>query len=343
MLILDALQQHVKEQPHKVLYHWLDEHGEIEKTVTFADLWQFSTVVAEGLSKKYGLKRGDRAMIVFPFGVEFMTALIACFRIGVVAVSVYPPNPNKLSVDIDKFAHFVKDSDSYVALSTSQYRNIVYASRIQHWNWPKDLKWIAIDKIAQTSDVTRLQIKDACYYPDLSPDDLAFIQYTSGSTREPKGVMITHGNIAHQLKFCEMAAVMLDLDPQQFVSLNWVPQYHDMGLFIAYLYPIFVGFTSYTMSPLTFLRNPIIWPLCIEKYSANATIAPNFAYQLACKRLESSGLKVNCGCLRFCTLGAEPAQFETYAMLNRVMNVSLNSIFTFYGLAEFSLAAGGGR
>eukprot|EP00961_Rhodomonas_salina_P074091 995644-Rhodomonas_salina.2 len=196
---------------------WLNKKCEVEKSFTRGQLWNYSGHVCTVLVQECGVKRGDRVMIVYPFGIDWIVGFLACCRIGAVVVSVYPPNPNRLAIDIPKFAHFVQDSQSTIALTTRAYHAVVRGSSLVR-KWPTGLKWIATDNCPEGMGAVK---------PALAPFDVpvqlsepALIQYTSGSTSDPKGVVLSHGNLSHQMQI-QRALV----DPEARVSyVGWAPQ-----------------------------------------------------------------------------------------------------------------------
>eukprot|EP01134_Creolimax_fragrantissima_P003368 CFRG3368T1 len=355
-LFLESMERLSKERPDRLSVAFLNASGDVQVSVTRLQLWKYSETVARRLLHNYNINKGDRCLLVYPPGIDFAIALIACLRLGVIAVSVYPPNPEKIDVDIPKFIYFVNDSGSRIALTTRKYKRFVQmSSAISSKHWPKDLTWIITDECRLNDDDKRDAYIDRCSASvaakldcKRSPSDLAFIQYTSGSTGSPKGVMLSHGNVSHQCSSCTIA---FDTDlhdviqTEDYVYVGWVPQYHDLGLFGGLLVPLQFGCTSYIMSPLDFLRNPTIWPKAMSKYKANITCAPNFAYGLACKHTRSEGLVMDLSRMKIFANGGEPAGIDTGALVREtwctVANVkhsaAENTFINGYGQAETSL------
>ena len=195
--------------------------------------------LASQLRTKFSLSVGDRALLVFFPGLEFTASLLACFKAGIIAVPVFPPNPRKLRKDLDHFVSIQKSSGAKFALTHSQYnfaKKIADTARVfqfdQAIQWPT-LQWIVVDGILSKGK----SIVPKSFVPYASKDDdVAFLQYTSGSTSEPKGVMITHGNLSHNLT---MITKELQVDTAT-INVSWLPQYHDMGLIGEFLTPIFL-------------------------------------------------------------------------------------------------------
>jgi len=319
----------------KLIYAWLDKNNAIASSFTRQQLHQHSLNLAFVLKEKHGIVCGDRIMIVYPFGLDFIVSMLACWRIGVVVVSVYPPNPNKLAVDIEKFAHFVADCAAKVALTTSTFKRIVKISKVVHRNWPADLKWISTDSYPTSSQVPSGW--NPLHKNNLT--DLALIQYTSGSTGNPKGIMLSFGNLTNQISYSIRMGQNMDPECKDSfegsVCVSWTPQYHDMGLIITYLLPLISGGISYAMSPLTFIADPPIWPKAMQKYKATFSNGPYFALALTCKRISAGNYpKFDCSSVRSIILGAEPSDISILPSVETYMGVPAASIAHSYGQAE---------
>eukprot|EP01134_Creolimax_fragrantissima_P002310 CFRG2310T1 len=335
-LFMEAFERLVFADPHRMSMTFLDSKSEVQKSFTRGEIWAHSGYVAEKMVTKYGIKAGDRVMIVYPPGIDFVVALVACLRLGIVLVSVYPPNPKKLDVDIPKFAHFVSDSGSRVALTTKAFKRLVNISN-RTKQWPKCLQWVSTDEYKPIGEIKQ-QSTVAGIDQKRHSSDLAIIQYTSGSTGKPKGIMISHGNIGHQCQYIipSLRKVYPEKPINEIRYVGWVPQYHDLGFFIGILVALQTGYQSYIMSPITFLKNPTLWPIAMEKYKADFTVGPNFAFCLACKRTRDKGMTVNLQHMKAFGQGGEPAQIESKQLMEEVWNIRPNAFYNFYGLAESS-------
>eukprot|EP00121_Abeoforma_whisleri_P004182 Awhi_evm1s3778 len=304
--ILHALEKLKNENPDKLMYCWLDEKANIVNSYTRVEFWNASRALGSALRTKYKIEYGDRVMV--------------------------------LDIDIPKFKHFVADSGANIALTSKSFRRIIRVSSIRH-KWPKKLKWIAIDSYASTSS----SLVDN-FHPvsKVNPDVLALIQYTSGSTGQPKEVMITHRNIAAQFhmhqSFSDIPGFNKDLEGISLVS--WVPQYHDLGLIYSYLSHASMGSTGYLMSPLTFLRNPLIWLEAIERYRPSVIVGPNFSFGLVANRLTRSDLisTFDVSSVQCVISGGEPTEPNERDIAFDVIGLKKSAFFNYYGLAEHTLA-----
>eukprot|EP00286_Rhodomonas_abbreviata_P011308 CAMPEP_0181336432 /NCGR_PEP_ID=MMETSP1101-20121128/27422_1 /TAXON_ID=46948 /ORGANISM="Rhodomonas abbreviata, Strain Caron Lab Isolate" /LENGTH=176 /DNA_ID=CAMNT_0023446739 /DNA_START=203 /DNA_END=729 /DNA_ORIENTATION=+ len=142
--LISALRSHAEKSPHETAFSWLKNDCTVETLFSWAELWHFSGMLGEKLVASQGVKRGDRVMIVYPFGLDFIIAFLACIRVGIIVVSVYPPNPARLAGDIAKFRHFVEDCQATIALTTRKYSVMVRYTSMLH-KWPKNLTWISTD------------------------------------------------------------------------------------------------------------------------------------------------------------------------------------------------------
>jgi acyl-CoA synthetase (AMP-forming)/AMP-acid ligase II len=281
--ILSKLRSWCEVQPSKAAWNFLDDKGEPIQSFTYRELDVVSQELAKYLLGKGGLKKGDRAMLVFFPGLEFMISLLACFKAGIVAVPVFPPDPRKLSKDLHHFVSIQQSSQASVALTHAAYgfakkvagiRNVLSTSGSK---WP-ELKWVAVDDVIKKAKASA----GATSLEEISLDanEVAFLQYTSGSTSEPKGVMISHGNLSHneQLIAAELKTTT------DTVCVSWLPQYHDMGLIGSYLGLLYCGGQGFYLSPISFLKNPVVWLKSMSRFKATHTQAPSFAFALATRK-----------------------------------------------------------
>mmetsp|Transcript_17948 Transcript_17948/g.22022 ORF Transcript_17948/g.22022 Transcript_17948/m.22022 type:complete len:767 (-) Transcript_17948:1146-3446(-) len=269
----------------KQLYSYLDGKGNMEKSYTYGEFDNVTKHLAAQMLGEWGLNVGDIVLLVYPPGLDFIAAFVACFRAGLVAVPVYPPHPNRKK-DMNMFVSVQSSCGANVVLTNSEYS---YAKRIAALSsvfnktspskqWP-EMRWLITNKVKSKGELSGKAAKLlVAANPKLS--DLAFLQYTSGSTAAPKGVMLTHKNLA-----CNLTAIINALEAtDDTVVVSWLPQYHDMGLIGSYLGVAYCGGSGYYMSPFSFIKSPPLWIESVSKYGATHVQAPNFAYKLTVRK-----------------------------------------------------------
>jgi thioester reductase-like protein len=338
--ILDHLDNLADEHPDKLLYSYLDVNGDPIESYTYASFLHRAQAIAGHLRKERRFAAGDRLLLAYPPGLEMICAFFGCVRAGLIPVPVYPPSSRGFQSALYKMVHIAKDCqaagiltsrDYHASLKTNLARSGVSASGVDV-DYISGLPWIAtegfVDTILDRTVVDRSKI--------------LFLQYTSGSTMEPKGVIVTHENI---LNTCPLV-----IDHPSPVVVSWLPQYHDMGLIGCYLYPALRGGTTYGFAPMDFIQRPILWFDAITTYQATATAAPNFAYDycLRAGRLSRESLEAcDLSSLRVLMCAAEPVKADTYTrFLEAFQSYGLRSesFYVAYGLAENTLAVSlGGR
>lgn len=289
MQILEALAKWTTAQPDKTIWNFLDDHAKISDSFTYKELDRASSSLAAYLLYSCNIKAGDRVLLVFIPGLQYAVSLIACFKASIIAVPVFPPDPRKLEKDIHHFISITSSSGAKVALTHSAYNfnrklagiKSIFASQGSK-TWP-ELQWIEVDDVLTRARKTTK--KDGpSLPPGPSAQDIAFLQYTSGSTSEPKGVMISHANLAHN----ETIIIKEVQANPSTICVSWLPQYHDMGLIGSYLGTLYCGGTGYYLSPLSFLKDPVLWLHAMSLYKGTHTQAPNFAYALVTRKFKEA-------------------------------------------------------
>ncbi|CAB9515555.1 D-alanine--D-alanyl carrier protein ligase [Seminavis robusta] len=334
--ILEALDHHASETPNKLVFTWVDNKCEEQSKMTFKQLEDQSNAVAARLLK-LGCKKGDRVMIAYPFGLEFLAGMFGAMKIGVIPCSIYPPNPNQLKTDMPKFCGFAKDAGANFALSTNLFAAGMTAASVLY---KTGVTWIGTDKLT----IKKRNCKKPKDYETFvgEPEDICFIQYTSGSTGRPKGVMISHKNLAENcIAISAMSGVNASNAGSTLAAL-WVPQYHDMGLVAGFMTTLYAGTSLVMASPLDFVANPLLWSDMVEKYQANLTCAPNFAYALLLKRLKQANRKANWSCVTRAMFGGEPAQSHVVEAVAEILSIQPEHVYNIYGLAESVVFLTGG-
>jgi acyl-CoA synthetase (AMP-forming)/AMP-acid ligase II len=286
--------------------------------------------------RERGVRSGERALLLYPPGLDFIPAFFGCLYAGVVAVPAYPPQPSQASRTLPRLLSIVADADVAIVLANA---NVVDAAARMMREAPGlgSIPWLATDTVSDDRAGDWREVS-------IAPDDLAFLQYTSGSTASPRGVMVSHANLLHNLAYASHAA---DRD-RSTRSVSWLPVIHDMGLIEGVLGPVFGGYTAYLMAPASFLHRPIRWLRAITRYRASTSGGPNFAYDLCVRKItDAQRAELDLSSWRAAYNGAEPIRAETLEAFNaRFKDVGFRwrSFYPVYGLAESTLLVStGGR
>jgi len=305
--------------------------GETEEVrITYAELDRQARGIAAWL-QAHGLQ-GQRAMLLYPPGLEFIAAFFGCLYAGVVAVPAYPPRMNR---SLGRIQAIAADCDARVALTTSAVLERVQPLLVTSRDLMK-VRWRATDDVNGMSD-------SAWENPNVGPGTLAFLQYTSGSTGKPKGVMLTHGNLVHNSGVIKH---LFDQSQRTGKGVFWLPSYHDMGLIGGILQPMFISRPNYLMSPVAFLQRPMRWLQAISRYGATISGGPNFAYDLCVRKStpeQRAALDLSSWELAF--NGAEPVRAETidrFCEMFAPCGFRREAFYPCYGLAEATLIVTGG-
>jgi acyl-CoA synthetase (AMP-forming)/AMP-acid ligase II len=319
--LVDILEYRATYQPDKIAYRFLD-NGETEgKTLTYQQLAQKAQAIASNLKSLNA--QGQRALLLYLPGLDFISAFFGCLYAGVIAVPVYPPRRNQ---SLQRLEVIIQDSQAAIALTTSAI--------IKDINTESSLITIATDTLADATAAWQIDIID--------PQSIAFLQYTSGSTGVPKGVMVTHNNILHN---CEQIyrGFGHHSDSQGVI---WLPVYHDMGLIGGVIQPLYGGFPVNLMSPVDFLQKPLRWLEAISRYKSTTSGGPNFAYDLCLRKVTPEQLEnLDLSSWEVAFTGAEPVRAETLAAFSTKFapcGFRREAFYPCYGMAEATLFISGG-
>ncbi len=330
--LVDLLGIRSKEAPERLLYTFLRD-GESEfASYTYAELDRRARAIAAVLQGDN--VPGDRALLLFPPGLDFISAFFGCLYAGVVAVPAYPPRPNQ---GLAKLRSIALDARPAVALTTA-----AIAGKVMDWVGEEPglaaLRWLPVDQL----DAAALARAEVWRDPGVGADTLAFLQYTSGSTGDPKGVMVSHGNLLHN----ESAIRQGFRQTGDSVIVGWLPLYHDMGLIGNVLQPLYVGGRCMLMSSSAFLQKPLRWLEAISRYRGTTSGGPNFAYELCLRKItaeQRATLRLDSWTVAY--NGAEPVREETmvrFAEAFAACGFRREAFYPCYGLAEGTLFVTGG-
>ncbi len=328
--LVELLRTRAQEAPGRCAYTFL-LNGEVEEGhVTYGELDLRARAVAARLQALGA--RGERALLLYPAGLEYIAALFGCFYAGVTAVPAYPPRRNKTD---PRLRSIVEDCAPALALTTRELLGEA-EGLCAHTPELGGLRWLA------TEDVPAAEA-EGWRDPEVGGETLAFLQYTSGSTAAPKGVMVSHGNLLHNFAVIEG---FCGYTPETR-SVIWLPPYHDMGLIGGILQPLFTGYWAALFSPVAFIQRPARWLEAISRYRATSSGGPNFAYELcvhAMRPEERAGLDLSHWEIAF--NGAEPVRAETLRAFAEAFAPSgfrERAFFACYGLAEATLMVTGSQ
>jgi len=320
-----------QDSPRRVLFTFVDDDGGDRVTLTAGQLAAGGEAIADSL-RRWGFEPGDRAVLVYPPGPDYVIALVGCLIAGVVPVPVYPPDPFRLRQTLPGFAAVLDDCRPKAVLTSKAYdraRTVGAVAGVfdrSKPSWPR-ITW-------RHTDSCRPATAPVEWHSPVDPDQPALLQYTSGSTGSPRGVVITHGNLIG-----EVSANAVDLGLGDGArGVFWLPQYHDLGLMTGIVLPVVVGARSILMSPLDFLKRPGLWMSSIHRHRATDTSAPNFALDLCVqKTTHDERAAWDLSSLKVCLVGAEPirhASVERFLRTFERNGLPRESMLPGYGLAE---------
>jgi amino acid adenylation domain-containing protein len=323
--VIELLQHRASSESRQTAFTFLED-GETETdTLTYEELERRSKAIA---SKLQVLNlRGERALLLYPSGLDYLAAFFGCLYAGVIAVPAYPPQNQRKTPRIEAIA---TDAQPAIALTTETllFRMKSLLGKVG------DLKWLTTDNLEAGIEANWQQ-------PILERDAIAFLQYTSGSTGTPKGVMVSHGNILHNAAMTYRW--MGHFPKSKFIS--WLPMYHDMGLIGGILQPLYGGFPCILMSPTSFLQQPYRWLKAISSYGGTTSGAPNFAYELCSQKITAEQrATLDLSSWQVAFNGAEPIRNETlelFAATFAECGFRASAFYPCYGMAETTLLVSG--
>lgn len=326
--LVEMLQQRALRRPGRRAYTFLEDGERESASYTFAELDRKARAIAAHLLRH--CEPGDRALLIYPAGLDYMAAFFGCLYAGVIAVPVYPPDPARLNRSLPRLKVIAQDADSHIALTVSPFVPMGEALSKQNSDFA-GITWIA-------TDVMPDHLADSWVEPAIHRHTLAFLQYTSGSTADPKGVMVTHDNLLYNL--WDMSATWHARDGEGRL-VTWLPAFHDMGLIFGLLLPVYLDFPCYVMSPMAFLQHPVRWLRAISNYKATHSVAPNFGFDLCTRKVtpeQRAGLDLTSW--QVAGNGSEPIRPETlerFAETFKPCGFTWKAFGPGYGLAEATL------
>lgn len=329
--LVDVLRWRADHQPDRTAFTFLVDGGGYEAHLSYEQLDARSRSIAASLQALHA--EGERALLLFPPGLDFICAFFGALYAGVIAVPCQPPRPGGA---IRPFQAILSDTGARYVLGTSELsaRSI---RALEGTIADTHLRWLATD------DRARLADPDDWARPDIRGETLAFLQHTSGSVSRPRGVQVSHRNLLSNER---MIATAFEHDEDSTV-VGWLPIYHDMGLIGNVLQPVYVGSRCILMPPASFLQRPMSWLQAISRYRARTSGGPNFAYDLCVdKMVPDQCVELDLSCWTLAFNGSEPVHAQT---LDRFCTAFAGhgfrrqAFYPCYGLAEATLLVTGGR
>ncbi|MBS0307894.1 MAG: amino acid adenylation domain-containing protein, partial [Proteobacteria bacterium] len=324
--LVDLLSWRATVQPDAVAFRFLSypADGVAVETLTYQQLDTRARQTAAALLKL--CQPGDRALMLYPSGLDFISAWLGCLYAGVIAVPGYPPKRNQ---KLGRLKALVQNCQARVALTDTQTRQIA-EPQFAAVEELQSLAWVITDALVE-------EAAEGLSLPLVQADDIAFLQYTSGSTGDPKGVMVSHGNLLANSRSIYEA---MGHGPETVV-VGWLPLFHDMGLIGNVLQPIYAGIPSTLMAPASFLQRPLRWLEAITQYKATTSGGPNFAYDLCVSSIKDEDLaQLDLRSLKVAFNGAEPIRPDTLRAFSQkfaVCGFNPAAHYACYGMAETTL------
>jgi len=324
--LLDMLHWHGARHRARPFVTFFQDEGE-GATLTFGDILEHASDVAAGLQAQ-GLEPGQRVALMLPTSEAYFSAFFGTLLAGGVPVPIYPPvRPSEIEDHMRRQAAILVNAGATLLITVPEARTL---ARLTRALVPSLRRIVSVEELSGTGQ--RLQ------QPAVQPDDIAFLQYTSGSTGLPKGVVLSHANLLNNVRMASQAVAATSED----VFVSWLPLYHDMGLIGAVLASHYNGMRLVLMSPLKFLTRPQRWLWAIHRHRGTLSAAPNFAYELCVAKIDDAAIAgLDLGSWRLAFNGAEAISATTLTSFSQrfaPFGFRPQTMYPVYGLAENSVA-----
>ncbi|MCQ8129884.1 AMP-binding protein, partial [Methylomonas rivi] len=329
---VELLMQRAALHPQRMALHCLGDAASENGSYSFAELDQRARAVAVGLRQT--VETGDRVLILLHSGIDYVAAFFGCLYAGAIAVPAFPPE-SAAKQHVNRIVSIVDDAQPKAILSHRALLDTIN----------KGLAALPVKHAPQILAIDSIKplLAGEWRMPDISQDAIAFLQYTSGSTASPKGVIVGHDNLLANQRAIKQGFAIGDDD----VFVSWLPLYHDMGLVGSLLQPLYSGIPLVLMSPRYFLERPVRWLEAVSRFGGTISGGPDFAFRLCNERISEAqlqGLRLDSWRLAFC--GAEPIRYDTlttFADKFGAIGLPPTAPYPCYGLAEATLLVSGGR
>jgi acyl-CoA synthetase (AMP-forming)/AMP-acid ligase II len=326
---VEVLRGRARDQPDRRAYTFLVDGETVEVHLAFGELDRQARAIAALLRER--VSAGERVLLLYPPGVEYIAAFFGCLYAGVVAVPAFPPRAGR---GLGRLTAVIADARPTVVLAAASIKAVL-EEHVHAGRWPAELVCLATDAVT-------LGGEGAWQPPLLTGETLAVVQYTSGSTGAPKGVMLTHANLLANSALIHWRYA----HSPESRGVMWVPPYHDMGLVGGILQPAYGGFPVTLLPPMTFLQRPLRWLQAISRTRATTSAAPSFAYDLCVERTTAEQrAALDLRSWRIAAIGAEPIRAEVldrFALAFGPCGFRRDAFLPSFGLAEATLMVTGG-
>jgi acyl-CoA synthetase (AMP-forming)/AMP-acid ligase II/acyl carrier protein len=323
---MHRLDRHAREKPGAAAFRFIRGPDFTTDDLDYAGLRARALGLAQVLRARHAA--GSRVLLVLPPGPDYIAGFFGCLYAGAIAVPIYPPRRNRPP---ERFATVARNSAARFALAAADVRRQVETTLAPELLRELDLTWL--------EPATGAGAPADWALPYVDPDTPTFLQYTSGSTAEPKGVVVTHGNLEHNIG---LIAEPFGMDAAAVLGLSWLPPFHDLGLIGNLLAAVDHGVTEVIMTPQAFLGDPLGWLRAVAHFRATSSAAPNFAYELCAVRATPEFVAtLDLRCWQTAFNGAEPirpATLERFARTFAPAGFRAEALCPGYGLAEATLA-----
>ena len=270
--LVELLQHRANQQPNDLAYQFLIDGKKEGNAYTYAELDEKARAIAAFLQQQN--IKGERALLLYPQGVEVVAAFCGSLYAGTIAIPVPPPDAGRMKRTLPRLREIIKDANATIVLSNDRIIDLIKESGLDFPEF-ESMRWIDTESID-------LDLAKDWKDPEVDKDVLAYLQYTSGSTSTPKGVMLSHYNLLHHSEYLKRGCGYRPDGP----TVTWMPYFHDYGLVEGLMQPLYNGAPCYIMAPLAFVKRPLRWLQAIQKYGATHSQAPNFAYDLCIRRIK---------------------------------------------------------
>lgn len=324
--ILSYLENHSAEKAKVTAFIYLEDGQAEKESISYQELDRRAKTVSGYFQQNFEVD--DRIILLLPNDLYFIAGVFGCMYAGVIPIPMHPINNQQT---LEKCKYIVKDAGTNYVLSTKKNYSTVYQ---KHKEVAESWNWIFIEDIMEENLSSFKRIK----FPE---NKVAFLQYTSGSTSDPKGVRVTHKSLLTNIRNLQ-ESFGIDKDD---IILSWLPFFHDMGIIAVIFQAVYTGIKCVFFPPMVFIQNPMRWIRAISKYRATVSGAPNFAYSLCAERIASNKEPLDLSCWKQAFCGAEPVKVDTFHKFRdefKAYGFKAGAFYPGYGMAEATLLISGG-